>query len=58
MCKYKYSLTKIETSYIVALLNGTNSRFIDYKYEYVDTILLFLSIVFSFQLEPSLGSTT
>ena len=24
MCKYKHSLTKIETSYIVAFLNGTN----------------------------------
>ena len=28
MCKYKHSLTKIETSYIVAFLNGTNCRFI------------------------------
>ena len=26
------SLTKIETSYIVAFLNGTNCRFVDYKY--------------------------
>ena len=32
MCKYKHSLMKIETSYIVALLNGTNCRFVDYKY--------------------------
>ena len=30
MCKYKHSLTKIETSCIVALLNGTNCRFVDY----------------------------
>ena len=28
----KISLTKIETSYIVALLNGTNCQFVDYKY--------------------------
>ena len=27
MCKYKHSLTKIETSYMVAVLNGTNCRF-------------------------------
>ena len=32
MCKYKHSLTKFETSYIVALLNGTNCQFVDYKY--------------------------
>ena len=31
MCKYKHSLRKIETSYIVAFLNGTNCRFVDYK---------------------------
>ena len=30
MCKYKHSLTK--TSSIVALLNGTNGGFVDYKY--------------------------
>ena len=29
MCKYKHSLTKIETLYIVALLNGTNRRLVD-----------------------------
>ena len=28
----KISLTKTETSYIVALLNGTNCQFVDYKY--------------------------
>ena len=33
MYKYKHSLTKIETSHIVALLNGTNCRFVDYKYQ-------------------------
>ena len=32
MCKYKHSLTKIETSYIVDFLNGTNCRLVDYKY--------------------------
>ena len=32
MCKYKHSLTKIETSYIDAFFNGTNCRYIDYKY--------------------------
>ena len=32
MCEYKHSLTKIETSYIVAFLNGTNCRLVDYKY--------------------------
>ena len=32
MCKYKHSLTKIETSYIVAFINGTNSRLVDYTY--------------------------
>ena len=32
MCKYKHSLTKIEIPYIVAFLNGTNCRFVDYKY--------------------------
>ena len=32
MCKYKHLLTKIETSYIVALLNGTDWRLVDYKY--------------------------
>ena len=31
MCKYKPSLTKIKTSYIVVLLNSTNCRFADYK---------------------------
>ena len=29
--KNKHSLTKIETSYVIALLNGTNCRFVDYK---------------------------
>ena len=28
MCKYKHSLTKIETFYMVAFLNGTNYRFV------------------------------
>ena len=43
MCKYKHSLTKIETSYIVVLLNGINYRFVEYKYRrYMATILLFL----------------
>ena len=32
MCKYKPSLTKNETFYIVALLNGTDCRFVDYNY--------------------------
>ena len=32
MCKYKHSLMKIETSYMAAFLNGTNCRFVDYKY--------------------------
>ena len=31
MRKYKHSLTKIETSYIAALLNGTSCRFVDHK---------------------------
>ena len=31
MCKYKHSLTKIETSYTVALLDGTKCRFVDHK---------------------------
>ena len=35
MCEYKPSLTKIETSYVLVLLNSTNT-------ENVDTILLFL----------------
>ena len=30
--KYKHSLTKIETSYIVGFLNGTNCGLVDYKY--------------------------
>ena len=29
MWKYKHSLKKIEAFYIVALLNGTNCRFVD-----------------------------
>ena len=33
MCKYKHSLTKIETSYKAAFLNGSNCRFLDYKYQ-------------------------
>ena len=40
---YKSSLTKIETSYIVALLNITDYRFVDYKSKNTDPILLFLS---------------
>ena len=32
MRNYKHSLTKIETSYIVVILNGTNYRFVNYKY--------------------------
>ena len=32
MCTYKHLLMKIETFHIVALLNGTNCRFVDYKY--------------------------
>ena len=32
MYKYKHSLTKTDTSYIVPLLNGTNCGFVDYKY--------------------------
>ena len=28
MCKYKHLLTKIETSDIAALLNGTNCQFV------------------------------
>ena len=28
----KHSLTKIETSYLVALFNGSNFRFVNYKY--------------------------
>ena len=31
-CKYKPSLTKIETLYIVVLLNDTNCQFVDFKY--------------------------
>ena len=31
MCKYKLSLTKIETCYILALLSSINCRFVDYK---------------------------
>ena len=30
MCKYRHSLTKVETSYILSFLNGTNCRFVDY----------------------------
>ena len=33
MFKYKHSLMKIKASYIVALLNGTNCRFAEYKYQ-------------------------
>ena len=29
MCKYKHSLTKIETPHIVTFSNGTNCRFVD-----------------------------
>ena len=32
MCKYKHSLTKLETFHIVAVLNGTNCQLADYKY--------------------------
>ena len=32
MCKYKPSLTKIETFYIFALLNSANYRIVDFKY--------------------------
>ena len=32
MCKYKYSLTKVEAFCIVFLLNGTNCRFANYTY--------------------------
>ena len=39
----KYSLTKIETPYIVALLNVTKCRLQSTNTENVDTILLFLS---------------
>ena len=42
MCKYKHSLTKIETLYIVALLNGTNDLQTT-NIENVDIMLLFLS---------------
>ena len=34
MYKYKHSLTNIEASYIVVLLNGTTYRFVDYIYFY------------------------
>ena len=53
MCKYKHSPTKIETSYTVSLLNGTNCRFVDYKY---DTILLSLSSFGQFFLSDPKGS--
>ena len=32
MCKYKLSLTKAETFYIVALLNSNNCKLADNKY--------------------------
>ena len=32
MFRYKHSLTKNETSYIVGLLNGNKCQFVDYKY--------------------------
>ena len=32
MCKCKPLLTKIETFYVVVLLNRTNCRFVDYKH--------------------------
>ena len=43
MYKYKHSLTKIETSYIVAFLSGTNCQFLTANAKNLDTILLFLS---------------
>ena len=32
MCKYKLLLTIVEIFYIVARLNGTDFRFVDYNY--------------------------
>ena len=32
MCKYKNSLTKIETSHIIAFLSDIDCRFVDYEY--------------------------
>ena len=53
MCKYKHLLTKIETSYIVAFLNGTNCQFVDYN---LDTVLLFLSSFGQFFVSAPKGS--
>ena len=56
MCKYKPSLTKIGKFYIVALLNGTNCRFVDFKYLKVNTVLLFLSSYRQFFVSNPKGS--
>ena len=56
MCKFKHSLTKTETSYIVAFLNGTNCRLVDYKSENLDTIRLFLSSFGKFFVSDPKGS--
>ena len=56
MCKYKPLLTKIETLYIVALLNGTNADLWTTNIENVDTILLFLSSYRQFFVSGRKGS--
>ena len=57
MCKYKHSLTKIETSYIVAFLNGTNCRLVDYKYRKSGhCTFLFLSSFGQFFVSAQKGS--
>ena len=43
MCKYKHSLTKIETSYIVAFLKVLTADLETTNTENLDTVLLFLS---------------
>ena len=55
MCKYKPSLTKIETFYIVALLNGTKCQFVDFKYCKCGHILLFLSSYGKFSVSDPKG---
>ena len=41
MCKYKPSLTKTETSYMFALLKGSNCRFVDYKKQKMWTLYFY-----------------